>query len=121
MLGKYLRIKGQHLPFHSVSTANLMATHQKTGFPGGTVVKYLPASAGDTRDLGLIPGSERSPRGGNGNSLQYSPLKNPMDRGTWATVHGVAKSDMTEHAHTHQKMAPPQASFPFLQGPDVVE
>ena len=69
-----------------------MAAHQKTGFLGGTVVKFPPASAGDTRDLGLIPGSERSPRGGNGNSLQYSPLKNPMDRGTWATVHGGAKS-----------------------------
>ena len=44
-------------------------------------------------DSGLIPGSERSPGGGNGNPLQYSFLRNPMDRGDWwDTVHGVAKS-----------------------------
>ena len=46
------------------------------GFSGGTVVKYLPANAGDT---GSIPGSGRSPGGGNGNPLSYSCLKNPMD------------------------------------------
>ena len=56
------------------------------------VVKNPPANAGDIRD-GLIPGSGRSPGGGNGNPFQYSCLENPMDRGTWwATVHGVAKS-----------------------------
>ena len=44
-------------------------------------------------DVGSIPGSGRSPGGGNGNPLQYSCLENPMDRGAWqATVHGVAKS-----------------------------
>ena len=48
------------------------------GFPGGSVVKNLPANAGDT---GSIPGSERSPGGGNGSPLQYSCLENPMDRG----------------------------------------
>ena len=46
---------------------------------GGKVVKNLPASAGDARDVGLIPGSGRSPGGGNGNPLQYSCLGN--DRG----------------------------------------
>ena len=51
------------------------------GFPGGSVVKNLPANAGDTRDAGLIPGSGRSPGGGNGNLLQYFCLENPMDRG----------------------------------------
>jgi len=57
------------------------------------VVKNLPANAGDIRDAGLIPGSGRSPRGGNGNPLQYSCLENPMDRGACrATVLGVAKS-----------------------------
>ena len=62
------------------------------------VVKNPPASAGDTRDLGLIPGSGRSPGGRKGNPLQYSCLENPMDRGAWqATVHGVTESDMTEH------------------------
>ena len=49
-------------------------------FPGGSVVKNLPANAGD---VGSIPGSERSPGGGNGNPLQDSCLGNPMDRGAW--------------------------------------
>jgi len=57
------------------------------------VVKNLPASAGDIRDAGSIPESGRSPRGGNGNPLQYSCLENPMDRRAWrATVLGVTKS-----------------------------
>ena len=57
------------------------------------MVKNTPASAGDIRDTGLIPGSGRSPGGGHGNPLQYSCLKNPVDRGAWwATVHGVTKS-----------------------------
>ena len=47
------------------------------GLPGGTVVKNLPANARDTGDLGLIPGSGRSPGGGKGNPLQYSCLENP--------------------------------------------
>ena len=55
-------------------------------------VKNLPASAGDRRDMGLIPGSGRSPGGGHGNPLQYC-MENPMDRGAWrATVHRVTKS-----------------------------
>ena len=63
------------------------------GFPGGSVVKNLPANIGD---MGLIPGLGRSPGEGNGNPLQYSCLGNSMDRGAWwATVHGVADSDMT--------------------------
>ena len=57
------------------------------------VVKNPPASAGDVRDMGLIPGLGRSPGGGHGNPLQYSCLKNLMDRGSWwATVHRVARS-----------------------------
>ena len=63
------------------------------GFPGGTVVKNLLANAGDARDMSSIPGSGRSPGGGNGNPLQYSCLERPMDRGAWwAKVHGVTKS-----------------------------
>ena len=59
------------------------------GFPGGSVVKNLPANA---EDLGSIPGLGRSPGGGYGNPLQYSCLENSMDRGAWqATVHGGAK------------------------------
>ena len=48
-----------------------------SGFPGGSVIKNLPANAGD---VGLIPASGRSPGEGNGNPLQYSCLENPMDR-----------------------------------------
>ena len=63
------------------------------GYPGGAMVKNMPASAGDTRDMGSIPGLGKSPEEGNGNPLQYSCLENPMDRGVWwATVHGVTKS-----------------------------
>ena len=66
------------------------------------VVKNMLANAGDTRDVGSIPGLGRSPGVGNGNQLQYSSLRNAMDRGAWqATVHGVAKSwTTTECAHT---------------------
>ena len=57
------------------------------------VVKNLPANEGDRKNVGSIPGSGRSPGGGNGNPLQCSCLENPMDRGAWwATVHGVANS-----------------------------
>ena len=57
------------------------------------MIKNLPASAGDIRDVGSIPESGRSPGGGHSNPLQYYCLENPMDRGDWwATVHGVAKS-----------------------------
>ena len=56
------------------------------------VVKNSPANAGDIRELGSIPGSGRSPGGGQYNPLQYSCLENPMDRGVWqATVYRVTK------------------------------
>ena len=65
--------------------------------PDGSVVKNLPANAGDK---GLIPGSGQSPGVGNGKLPQYSYLGTPMDRGAWwATVHGVIESDKTEQAH----------------------
>ena len=61
------------------------------------LVKNLPANTGDIRDLGLIPGSGRSPGRGHGNPLQYPCVENPMDRGAWqTTVHGVTESDTTE-------------------------
>ena len=71
-----------------------MVIYMIHSFPGDSVVKNLPANAGD---VGLIPGLGRSPGGGNGNPLQYSCLGNPTDREAWrATVHGVAKElDMT--------------------------
>ena len=67
------------------------------------MVKNPPAKA---RDAGSILESGRFPGGRNGNRLQYSYLKNAMDRGAWqATVHGVTELDRTEelciHAHTH--------------------
>ena len=66
------------------------------------MVKNLPATAGDTRDVGLIPESGRSPGVGNGNSLQYSCLENSVDRGAWrATAHRVSKSQTRLSMHTH--------------------
>ena len=60
------------------------------GFPGGSVVKNLPANAGGADS---ISGSGRCPGEGNSNPLQYSCLGNPMDGGAWlATVHGAAQS-----------------------------
>ena len=60
------------------------------GFPDGSDSKEYACGVGD---LGLIPGSGRSPGGGHGNPLQYSCLENSMGRGAWqATVHGVTKS-----------------------------
>ena len=61
------------------------------------VAKNRPANAGDLRDEGLIPGLGRSPGGGNGNPLQYSCLRNPMDRRAWGNaVHRFAESGTTE-------------------------
>ena len=60
-----------------------------------SAVKNLPAvkNAGATGDVVSIPGSGRSPGGGNDNSFEYSCLENPMDREDWwAIVHGVAKN-----------------------------
>ena len=63
------------------------------GFPGDSVVKNLPANAGEAGNAGLIPELGRSPGVGNGNPLQYSCLENSMDRGAWKAInHGVAKS-----------------------------
>ena len=66
------------------------------------MVKNPPANAGNA---GSIPGSERSPGEEKGNTLQYSCLGNPTDRGAWrATAHEVAKSETrlsTQHTQTH--------------------
>ena len=73
-----------------LSFNNEYATVFNRDFPGGSVVKNLPANAGDA---GSILGSERSPGEGNGSLLQYSCLENPTDRGAWqATVHEVTKN-----------------------------
>jgi len=71
--------------------SRLVITWSWDGFPGGSEVKNPPANAGDT---GLIPGSGRSPGEGTGYPLQFSCLKNPMDRGAlWRVRHDCA----TEH------------------------
>ena len=57
------------------------------------MVKNTSANTGDVRDVGLTPGSGRSPGGGHNNPFQYSYMENPMDRGDWqTTVHKVTKS-----------------------------
>ena len=66
------------------------------GLPGSSAVKNPPASAGDTGDVGSVPGLERSPGEGNGNPLQYSCLENPMNRvAWWATVDGGSQKSWT--------------------------
>ena len=77
----------------------IVSQFKKHDFPGSSDCKESACEAGD---LNLIPGSRRSPGGGNGNPLQYSCLENPMDKGAWwATVHRVAKElDKTERLTT---------------------
>ena len=84
------------------------------GFPGGSAGKESTCSAGDA---GSVPGSGRSSGGGHGNSLQYSCLKNPMNRGAWqATVHGVAKNQTRlKPLNTHTIVMSPDRSYCFLQ------
>ena len=76
------------------------------------VVKSPPANEGDTRDAGLIPGSERSP--GKGNGKQYSCLENSMGRGAWqAIVLGTAKSQpqLSECTYTQSFIKSPWVIF----------
>ena len=86
-------------------------THYTKGFPGGSVVKNLPATAGDVEEISSIPGLGRSPGEEHGNPLQYSCLVNLMDREVWwATVHGVTKTGTTE------PLMHPTHYQPLLQG-----
>ena len=66
------------------------------------VVKNLPANAGDSRDVGLIPGCGRSPGGGHGNPVQYSCLENPMERGAiqFMVLQKVRHDRVHPHTHT---------------------
>ena len=95
-------------PLHDGSTLRV--------FLGGAVAKNSTANAGDTGDVSLIPGSGRSPGGGNGNPLQYSCMGYPMDRRAWwATVHRVL--DMTEYCTYAilSKIPPPNAVTPGIR------
>ena len=86
---------------------SLGATQAAAGFPGGSVAKNLPTSAGDAGDLGSFLRLGRSPGEGNGNQLWYSCLENPMGRGAWQlTVHGVTRAG---HDLTTKPAPPPQA------------
>ena len=67
------------------------------GFPGGSVVRNLPA---DARDVGSIPGSGRPPRKGSGNPLQYSCLGNLTDRVAWGAYGPWGHKDLTQHTRT---------------------
>ena len=81
----------------SACKLGLKGGSKKQGFPGGTSGKEPTCNAGDLRDVGLIPGSGRSPGGGHGNPLQHSYLENSRDRGAWrAAAHGVTELDTTE-------------------------
>ena len=82
---------------YNTSSAGLLSLHYHftytvEGFTGGTVIKTA-CHCRRHKKQGLISGSGRSPRKGNGNPLRYSCLENPMDRGAWqATVHRVTQS-----------------------------
>ena len=76
-----------------------VAFQSSTGFPGGSVVKSLPANAGDTGDEGSNPGSGRTPGEGNGSMFQYLCLENPRDRGGYSPW-GCKELDTTEHTRT---------------------
>ena len=84
-------------------TSSHRHTKITTCFPGGTVVKNLPANAGETSDVGSIPGLGRTPGEGNGNLLHCSCLGNSTDRGSWrvqSTGHRVGPDWACVHTHT---------------------
>ena len=100
-------LKGKESNFDVIRKNSLLGSRASQA---ALVVKNPLATAGDKRGMGSIPGLGRSPGGGHGNLLQYSCLKNPMDRGAsgggWATGHRVAQSwtqQKQRSTHTHDK------------------
>ena len=107
------------LPQHN--KGRIQQTHIILRLPCGSAGKEATCNSGDIKDVGLIPGSGRSPGGGHANPLQYSGLENPKDRGAWrATVHTVTKSwtrlkRLNTHTHTvitHQQQGI-KSTLPF--------
>ena len=93
-------------------------------FLGDTVLKSLPANAGDARDVGSIPGLVRSLGIENGNPLQYSSLENSMDRGAWQAIYSswvCRESDTTEHTLLLSMEKPSQKSSAETKWPEVDE
>ena len=87
-----------NLKFYKVKLINTAAA---ASFPGVMVIKNLPANAGDMRETGSTPRSERPPGEGKSNPVQYPCLESLMDRGAWrAVVHGVGHERATEHTHS---------------------
>ena len=92
-------------------------------FPGGSVLRNLPANAGDATDTSLIPGAGRLPGEENGNPLQCSCLGSPMDRGLWwAQVHRIGKeSDKAEQLNNNvHYLAEDGSHFFTLLDPQVI-
>ena len=102
-----------HTPVTSESGyLNLVTLLVFPSLPGGSAVENLPANAGD---MGSIPGLRRSPGEGNGCPLQYSFLKNPMDRRAWwAAVHGVPRVGHNLVTKQQQELQPPSFCFCFF-------
>ena len=109
---KLSTLSGQAVPSFPTKNCKLQKCKYRT-FQGALVVKNPPASAGDIRDVSLIPGSRRSSGGGHDNPLQYSCLGNPMDRGAWWVQSmgwpRVGHDSATEHTHTYTRL--PVTSF----------
>ena len=90
---KKYKFKVYCMLFDTFINCNINYIYKFINYSVALAVKKLPANSGDLRDIGLIPGSGRSPGEGHGNPLQYSCRQNSMDRGAWrATVLSVAKS-----------------------------
>ena len=90
-----MREKKHHIKRQEIEFAH---KHQWSS-PGGAVAKNPPANTGDTRDVGLTCGLRRSSGEENGNHLQYSCLKDPMDRGDWRVT---VQRDVTSQTQTEQ-------------------
>ena len=93
--------RGDYSPWglvkESDETEQLIHTHGLYGLPEWLKGKESVCNAGDTGDMGSVPGFRSFPGGEHGNPVQYSCLENPRDRGAWwAIIHGVIESDMTE-------------------------